>query len=97
MTPGIGAALPMWIAAALAFLAVAGCATTADTPPLALTPPAVLCADAWLTADDFCLPAEWLDDMQVLEQYEIVAVEVAPSGFSRPKKLQLRIVDDRRA
>ncbi|MFQ5416136.1 MAG: hypothetical protein ACE5FL_03700 [Myxococcota bacterium] len=84
------------MAAALACSAFVGaCATARKTPTPAPTPPAALCADASLEVDDFCMPAEWLDDLLRAEQFEVVAVEVAPSGFSRPKKLHLRIPGDR--
>jgi hypothetical protein len=79
------------VAAAFASLAVAaGCATTAGSPPPAVTPPAALCADPSLADDDFCLPSERVEELLRTQQLEILAVETAPSGFSRPKKIFLR-------
>lgn len=84
------------IAAALASLAVAvGCATTAGSPLPAVTPSAGLCLDPSLEEDDFCLPSERLEAMLQTRRFEILAVEVAPSGFSRPKKLYVRFPGDR--
>jgi hypothetical protein len=85
------------IAAALASLAFAtGCATTAASPLPALTPPAVLCLDPSLEDDDFCLPSERVEAMLQTKRLEILSVEVAPSGVSRPKKLYVRFPGDRR-
>jgi hypothetical protein len=81
-------------AAALAWVVFAtSCSTPPATPPPALTPPAALCSDPSLAADDFCLPPERLAALLEQQRFDIVAVEVAPSGFSRPKKLLVRVVD----
>jgi len=85
---------PACTAAALASAALAaGCATTAPPPRPALTPPAELCGDVSLAPDDFCLPSAWLATLLEPDRFEIVVVEVAPSGFSRPRKLLLRVTE----
>jgi hypothetical protein len=88
--------MPKRIAAALASLAVAvGCVTTSGSPPPAVTPPAALCLDPSLENDDFCLPSERVEAMLRTSRLDILSVEVAPSGFSRPKKLYLEFPGDR--
>ena len=83
--------MPKRIAATLASLAVAvGCAMMARSPPPVVTPPAVLCLDPFLEDDDFCLPSERVEAMLQTSRLEILSVEAAPSGFSRPKKIYLR-------
>jgi len=96
MAPTRSSDRSQWLAVALAGLAVAaGCATTPEAPPPAATSPAVLCGDATIEPDDFCLPAEWLAQLMRPERFEVLVVEIAPSGFSRPKKLHLRIFEER--
>ena len=88
--------MPKRIAATLASLAVAvGCATTSGSPRPAVTPPSVLCLDPSLEDDDFCLPSERVEAMLRTSRLDILSVEVAPSGFSRPKKLYLEFPGDR--
>jgi len=87
--------MPKRIPATLASLAVAvGCATTSGSPLPAVTPPAVLCLDPSLENDDFCLPSARVEAMLQASRLEILFVEVAPSGFSRPKKLYLEFPGD---
>jgi hypothetical protein len=88
--------VPKRLAAILVPLAVAaGCATIGRSPPPKVTPPAVLCQDPSLEDDDFCLPSERVEAMLQTGRLDILAVETAPSGFSRPKKLTLRFPDGR--
>jgi len=87
--------VPTRIAAMLASLAVAaGCATMGRPPP-EVTPPAVLCLDPSLADGDFCMPSERVEAMLQTGHFDILSVETAPSGFSRPKKLTLRFPGDR--
>jgi hypothetical protein len=80
----------------LASLAIAsGCATTPETPTPAVTPPAELCHDPSLNDDDFCMPSGWLEAKLQTVDFEVLAVETAPSGFSRPKKVYLALSTDR--
>jgi hypothetical protein len=67
----------------------------AGLPPPVVTPPAVLCLDPALEDGDFCLPSVRIEEMLRVQPTEILAVETAPSGFSRPKKIYLRMSRDR--
>ena len=88
--------MPKRIAATIASLAVAvGCAMTGRSPTPEVTPPAVLCHDPSLEDDDFCLPSERVEAMLRTGHLDILWVETAPSGFSRPKKIFLRFPSDR--
>jgi hypothetical protein len=86
--------MPKRIAATLVAVAV-GCATMGRSPPPEVTLPAVLCLDPSLEDDDFCLPSERVEAMLETSRLEILSVEAAPGGFSRPKKIYLRFPSDR--
>jgi hypothetical protein len=59
-----------------------------------VSPPSRLCQDPSLEDDDFCLPAERVEALMRSGRDRVVAVRVAESGFSRPRRLRVSVAGE---
>jgi hypothetical protein len=77
----------------------AGCRALPEAPPSTepvppVSPPSHLCQDPSLEDDDFCLPIERVEALMRSGRDRVVAVRVAESGFSRPRRLRVAIAGE---
>jgi hypothetical protein len=76
-----------------------GCRTPPEAPPPSgpvppVSSPSHLCRDPDLEDDDFCLPVGRVEALMRSGRDRVVAVRVAESGFSRPRRLRVSIAGE---